>query len=227
MIATVATLIVLFRWSWENGAHPAAAPDAQTQPGEPPLHSRTFDGPGLWGMGVTLLANGTLYLSLLFGWFYLWTVSPEWMVPEHSDLNGWLMFASAVVLSAGTLWMRLVPGRLRRGSGGQLMLNLGAITAIGAVQWAMLLWLLLTANLRVTETAHDAVVFVILAYGLIHCGLATILTLLQTLRVMYGYVGDKAPYEVVVVEQLWYYNLGVIWSAYAAIVLFPTAWGAA
>ena len=44
---------------------------------------------------------------------------------------------------------------------------------------------------------------------------------------MYGYVGDKAPYEVVVVEQLWYYNLGVIWSAYAAIVLFPTAWGAA
>jgi len=45
--------------------------------------------------------------------------------------------------------------------------------------------------------------------------------------VMYGYVGDKAPYEVVVVEQLWYYNLGVVWSAYAAIVLFPNAWGAA
>ena len=57
--------------------------------------------------------------------------------------------------------------------------------------------------------------------------LATILTLLQTLRVMYGYVGDKAPYEVVVVEQLWYYNLGVMWSAYAAIVLFPNAWGGA
>src|SRR3546814_1380729 len=87
IIATVATLIVLLRWSWENGAHPAAAPDAHTQPGEPPLHSRTFDGPGLWGMGVTLLANGALYLSLLFGWFYLWTVSPQWQVPD-SDLNG-------------------------------------------------------------------------------------------------------------------------------------------
>ena len=102
--ARPATLVVLFRWSRENGAHPAAAPDAHTQPGEPPLHSRTFDGPGLWGMGVTLLANGALYLSLLFGWFYLWTVSPQWRVPE-SQLNGWLMFASAVLLSAGTLWL--------------------------------------------------------------------------------------------------------------------------
>ena len=225
LAATVATLIVLFRWSWENGAHPAAAPDARTQPDEPPLHSRTFDGPGLWGMGVTLLANGTLYLSLLFGWFYLWTVSPQWQVPAQSGLNGWLMLASAVLLSFGTVWIRLLPGRLRRGNGGRLMLNLGAITVIGAVQWAMLLWLLLTANLHVTETAHDAVIFVILAYSLIHCGLATILTFLQALRVKYGYVGDKAPYEIVVVEQLWYYNLAVVWSAYAAVVLLPPALG--
>jgi cytochrome c oxidase subunit I+III len=86
---------------------------------------------------------------------------------------------------------------------------------------------LLSANLQITETAHDAVIFVILAYILIHCGLATICTLLQVLRVHYGYVGEKAPYEPVVVEQLWYYNLGVVWSAYAAIVLFPSAWGGA
>ena len=85
--------------------------------------------------------------------------------------------------------------------------------------------LLSTANLHVTETAHDAVIFVILAYSLIHCGLATILTFLQALRVKYGYVGDKAPYEIVVVEQLWYYNLAVIWSAYAAVVLLPPALG--
>ena len=33
-------------------------------------------------------------------------------------------------------------------------------------------------------------------------------------------MGDKAPYEPVVVEQLWYYNTGVLWVSYAAIVLF-------
>jgi cytochrome c oxidase subunit I+III len=227
LAATVATLIVLFRWSWENGAHPAAAPDARTQPDEPPLHSRTFDGPGLWGMGVTLLANGTLYLSLLFGWFYLWTVSPQWQVPEQSELNGWLMLVSAVLLTIGALWMRVIPARLRQGNHAGLLSNLAMVSAIGAVQFGTLLWVLMSANLRITETAHDAVILVILAYSLIHCGLATICTLLQALRVHYGYVGEMAPYEPVVVEQLWYYNMGVVWSAYAAIVLFPSAWGGA
>jgi len=91
----------------------------------------------------------------------------------------------------------------------------------------MLLWLMLSAGLAPTETAHDAVVFVMLAYSLIHCTLAAVLTGLQAWRVALGYVGDKAPYEPVVVEQLWYYNLGVLWVSYAAIVLFPATWGGA
>lgn len=227
ILATVATLVVLLRWSWENGAHPAAAPDAKTQPGEPPLHSRTFDGPGLWGMGVTLLANGALYLSLLFGWFYLWTVSPQWQVPPQLDLDGWLMLGSVILLTVGTLWYRWMIGQLRRQRIDRLQLNLLLLGSLALAQSAALLWLMLSANLRPTETAHDAVIFVMLSYSLIHCGLAAILTLLQAWRVAYGYVGRTAPYEPIVVEQLWYYNLGVLWASYAAIVLFPTTWGGA
>ncbi|RRV12093.1 cytochrome c oxidase subunit I [Pseudomonas saudiphocaensis] len=227
LIATLATLVVLFRWSWENGTHPAAAPDARTQPGEPPLHSRTFDGPGVWGMGVTLLANGALYLCLLFGWFYLWTVSPDWQVPEESGLNGWVMLGSAALLTLGALCMRSVPARLRQGNSEHLLRNLCITAGLGVLQCAVLLWLLLDANLAITETAHDAVIFVMLSYSLIHCALAATLTILQAWRVIKGYVGLHAPYETVVVAQLWYYNAGVLWSAYAAIVLFPSTWGAA
>ncbi len=225
--SALATLVVLFRWSWVNGTHPAAAPDARTQPGEPPLHSRTFDGPGVWGMGITLLANGALYLCLLFGWFYLWTVSPDWQVPEQSGLNGWVMLASALLLTLGALCMRSVPSRLRQGKSEHLLRKLCITAGLGLLQCAVLLWLLLDANLAITETAHDAVIFVMLSYSLIHCALATTLTILQALRVVKGYVGLHAPYETVVVAQLWYYNAGVLWSAYAAIVLFPSTWGAA
>jgi cytochrome c oxidase subunit I+III len=177
-------------------------------------------------MGVTLLANGALYLSLLFGWFYLWTVSPQWQVPV-SDLNGWLMLTSALLLSAGTLWLHRLIKRLRAGIQHGLMMQLAVIALVAFVQSAMLLWLMLSAGLAPTETAHDAVIFVMLAYNLIHCTLAAVLTGLQAWRVSLGYVGDKAPYEPVVVEQLWYYNLGVLWVSYAAIVLFPATWGGA
>ncbi|MBU0829903.1 MAG: cytochrome c oxidase subunit I, partial [Gammaproteobacteria bacterium] len=72
--AALAAVVVLLRWSWENGAHPAAAAgEAHDLPDGLKLHSRTFDGPGLWGMGLTLLADAALFTSLLFGWLYLWT----------------------------------------------------------------------------------------------------------------------------------------------------------
>ncbi|MDC6684792.1 hypothetical protein N4Q63_27360, partial [Leclercia adecarboxylata] len=114
-------------------------------------------------MGVTLLANGALYLSLLFGWFYLWTVSPQWKVPD-SDLNGWMMFASALLLSAGTFWLHRLIKRLRAGTHRGLMEQLAVLAIVAFVQSAMLLWLMLSAGLAPTETAHDAVIFVMLAY---------------------------------------------------------------
>ncbi|BBI62692.1 hypothetical protein HSBAA_39980 [Vreelandella sulfidaeris] len=64
-VAVVVAVIFLLRWSWENGAHPNAAPDARVEPGDPPLHSRTMDGPGLWAMAIALLANGSFFLSYL------------------------------------------------------------------------------------------------------------------------------------------------------------------
>src|SRR5690606_38630448 len=139
LIATVASIGVLLRWSWENGAHPAAAPDARTQPGDPPLHSRTCDGPGRWGMGVTLLANGSLYLSMLFGWFYLWTVAPGGMTGE-ARLQHWPLLLGIGLLSAAVLWLRRCLKRLRAGDDAQLARNLAAITGLGLAQSALLLW---------------------------------------------------------------------------------------
>jgi cytochrome c oxidase subunit I+III len=224
-VGFAAAVAVLLRWSWENGTHPAAAPDARVQPGEPPLHSRTLDGPGLWGMGVTLLANGALYLALLFGWFYLWTVAPNWQVPEHMPFNHWLLLASALLLSLATWWQARAIKRLRRGDARNLRGHLALVAGLGLGQTGLLLWTLLGGELAPRATAHDAVILVMLIYNLLHCALAAALSALQALRVHCGYVGAHAPYEPLVVGQLWYYNLGVLWSSYFALVLFPTTWG--
>src|SRR5690606_1852804 len=224
ILASLAAAVVLLRWSWENGAHPKAAPDAKTQPGDPPLHSRTCDGPGLWGMAVTLLANAALYLALLFGWFYLWTVAPDWIPVEQPLATGPLL-ASVLLLSLACAWQKRVLGRLRHGAADGLFRNLAGLALCGLLQSALLLWTLLQAELAPRATAHDALIAVFLGYGLLHCLLASLLTALQAARVRYGYVGAHAPYEPLVVGQLWYYNLGVLWSTFCALVLFPMSWG--
>ncbi|QOR37844.1 cytochrome c oxidase subunit I [Billgrantia diversa] len=226
-VATLVAVVFLLRWSWENGAHPKAAPDATVAPGQPPLHSRTMNGPGVWTMSVSHLANGSLYLSLLFGWFYLWTVAPEWQMPETSPLSLPLLAGAGLALTLGTAWLAKLVRRLRGHSDSGLGGGMYLVAGLGALQSALLGLVIWRAELAPSETAHDATLLVALAYVLIHALLGALLCLLQGLRVGYGFVGAEAPLEPVVVLRLWYYNLIVYWSLFVAVWVMPTLLGGA
>ncbi|WP_305907437.1 cytochrome c oxidase subunit I [Methylomarinum sp. Ch1-1] len=218
------SLILLLRWSWVNGAHLGTAPDASVMPGYPPLHFRTFDGPGLWGMIVTLLANGALFLSIVFGWLYLWFVAPHWQVPDVPPLAWLPLLVSGGLLSGATIWFYYIELNLRRATGGHLQHQLAGVAVTGLVHCCVLIWVWSTSTLAPTQTAHDAIIAVLLIYQLFQSGLAVIMTALQSLRVAFGYVGKTAPYEITVVNPWWIYTTVVFWSSYALIILLPIAW---
>ncbi|MGE6606689.1 cytochrome c oxidase subunit I [Halomonas sp. NPDC076908] len=224
-VAVIVAGIFLLRWSWENGAHPKAAPDARVTAGDPPLHSRTMDGPGLWAMSITMLANGSFFMSYLFGWFYLWTVSPEWRMPETSPLSLIALIVAGVALTFGAGLLEKCVRGLRQKRDAGLAIGMYTISALGFVQVAITLWVLLSADLAVTETAHDAIMMVGLIYALFHGGLGAILTLMQGLRVGYGYVGAHAPFEPAVVAQLWRYNVVTFWILVGALAVLPRVIG--
>lgn len=225
LLAVGISLLLLLRWSWINGAHPGAAPDAKVMPGHPPLHSRTFDSPGLWGMIVTLLADGALFLSLLFGWFYLWVVAPHWQAPDIAPLPWIPLVIAGGLLTGSAIWFKFVLRRLREGEDNRLQKQLWGIAVIGLIHCGMLLWIWINSTLAITQTSHDAVIAVMLMYLIFHSGLATLLTGLQAKRVAYGYVGKNVPYEVAVVAPWWLYTTAVFWISFIAILLLPIAWG--
>lgn len=224
MIASLASLVLLLRWSWINGAHPGAAPDASVLLGYPPLHSRTFDGPGLWGIIMTLLADGVMFLSLVFGWLYLWAVAPHWQVPATVPLTPLPLLISGGLLTVATIWFNYVVRRLREGQDKHLQGQLWFISIIGLAHCCVLIWGWSVSTLASTQTAHDAVISVMLMYQLFHSVLAVIMTALQARRVAYNYVGKAAPYEMAVVKPWWLYTTVIFWLIFAAIVLLPIAW---
>ncbi|WP_131782804.1 cytochrome c oxidase subunit I [Legionella gresilensis] len=215
--------LLLFRWAWENGTHPKAAPDAKTLPNDPPLHSRTLNGPGLWGMNTSLLANGALYMSLLFGWLYLWTAAPQWKIPEQVHLEKSAFFISGLFLTVASIGFTYLIRQIRRFEIAHLQIKLWGLSFIGFIQTAILVWVLISAKLYPTQTAHDAVITVMIIYQLIHSCLATLITIQLAARVAYGYINKKALYELVVVEGWWLYTLITFWITYIAIVLLPLA----
>lgn len=226
LAAAFVALVLVLRWGWDNCAHPRAAPVRDDDPVDPPLHSRTCDGPGLWGMVVSLMANGTLYVSLLFGWFYLWTAAPQWSTPAQAPLALIPLGVGGLLLTLAVIIYRGAVTRLRKGQAGGLAVRLWVAAVIGLVHWSSLVWVLQTSTLQPTELAHDAVLTVALYYLLLHSGLAVISTILQALRVKLGYVGAKLPYEPIVIQPFWVYTLGVFWLSFAAFLLLPMAWGA-
>ena len=218
-VLALAVIVVLVRWSWENGAHPAAfSGEARGLPDGLHLHSRGFDGPGLWGMGLTLLADAALYASLVFAWVYLWTVAPNWQPPERPALNAWVLAAVAGAFAGGWALLRSGVRRLRGGGDQGLQLRLLGAAGCGLLGSLVLGWCLVATPLAPTRSAHDAMVAFVLAFLLLHGLLATLLALLQVWRVRRAHVGLHAPYEVGVVALWWVFTAGA--TAVAAL-----AWG--
>lgn len=230
MVALVGCAVAagfLLLWSWENGAHPKAAPPHPHEPTDPPWHSRTDHGPGLWGMVVAMMANGALYLCLIYGWFYLWTVASNWALPEESPIAVWPLLISGALLSFAVWHYRALVTRLRRRDDHNLARNLWLTSAIGLAHWLLLVWVFVAAPLQATEISHDAILTVMLIYLLFHSGLGVVLTALQALRAGRGYVSGVYPYEPVVIQPFWLYTLTVFWLSVAAFILVPMAWGVA
>lgn len=219
--------MVLLRWSWENGAHPlAAAGESHDLPAGLKLHSRTFDGPGLWGMGLTLAADAALYGSLLFGWLYLWTVVPVSQPVAASPLGVWPLMAVALLFGTGQWQMKVAVRRLRAGNEQGLGLRLVLAAGCGLGACAVLVALLATAGLEPALRAHDAVLAFTLAFLLLHGALATVLSVLQAWRVRLGYVGMRAPYEPLVVAMLWQFCTCTTVLAWAVMAMLPLLLGA-
>ena len=223
----LAAVAVLLRWSWENGAHPSAvAGEARDLPPDLKLHSRTFDGPGLWGMGLTMLADAALYASLLFGWLYLWTVVPGGQAPAESPLGTWPLAAVTLLFVTGLWTLRRAVRRLRAGSDAGLQTHLWCATGLGVAGCAGLLWVWAHAALQPTLRAHDAVLSFTLLFLLLHGALASVLAALQALRMHLGHVGLSAPYEPGVVALLWQFCTFASALAWVLMALLPMAFGA-
>jgi cytochrome c oxidase subunit I+III len=226
-VLALTAAVVLLRWSWEHGAEPdAAAGEGRDPPAGLALHSHTFDGPGLWGMGLTMLADAALYGSLIFAWLFLWTVAPGWQPPPDSPLAAWSLPGAAAAFAAGWLALRGAVRHLKRGEARGLAVQLWFATASGAAGSLMLVFELRGAPLQPMLAAHDAMLVFLLWFLLLHGALAAVLAVLQAVRVRRGLVGVHAPYEPGVVASLWSFVAGATLLAWFVFGLLPGAFGA-
>ena len=82
-VGVVLTIASFLGWAYQYGLR-EDAPLLSAGGGYSLLpHFAAPSSPGWWGMLFAIVADGTLYAALLFGYLFLWTVAPAWPPPVY------------------------------------------------------------------------------------------------------------------------------------------------
>ena len=154
-----------------------------------PPHTEVADAPAWLALICALVADGTLFTSLLFGTFYLWIAAPNWTAAIRPEPN--------LMLAVGTLLALLLAAAAARGS-------LRAVTAGGrAGGWIGLAGLALLAAVATAvgqiagvvphprEHALGATAAALIFYVALHAGIGLLFLISNSLRLGAGFISTR------------------------------------
>jgi cytochrome c oxidase subunit I+III len=168
-------------------------------------HTEMADAPAWWALIFTLVADGTLFASLVFGTFYLWIAAPNWpaaVKPEPS-----LGFA-ALVIVALLVAAAAARGSMRALANGNPMLGWTGLAMLALVI-AIAGDLVLIAGVVPPPREHalGATAAALLGYIAFHAGIGLLFLLSNLLRRGAGRISARRSMDL---------RLARVWLDYTA-----------
>tara|TARA_R110002020_G_scaffold392426_4_gene602717 strand:- start:6220 stop:8703 length:2484 start_codon:yes stop_codon:yes gene_type:complete len=195
-----------WRWVWRLGSRQDLGDQPIGHGVTVPTIAEVSRPPGWWGSVFLLVANATLFGSLLFGYAFLWTIAPGWPPPAFMEpsLPNMLAAAGGAVLAAGGTAMAVRNNQ--NGSKPVAALLAAVAGALGlVVAFAALLWSAPSA----AGHAYNATIVVLGSYGLFHAVLTSLMLLFLLARHGAGYMSQRRRGELSIV---------MVWSIYLFVV---------
>jgi cytochrome c oxidase subunit I+III len=163
VICAVLAILCVLAWAWQLDPGPGAGPVDIGAGIRLPAYMTGPSSHSWWAMVVLILVAGSLFVSYIFSYLYLWTVSPQvWPTAGATVLPGAFWPAvTAVLLVAGAAAFvvagRLLPSPQSRSIRMPLAMAAGAVCLIAAVLIEILAhW---QTGLRPSESAYGAIVY--------------------------------------------------------------------
>ncbi|MGV3492499.1 MAG: cytochrome c oxidase subunit I [Ramlibacter sp.] len=222
--AGLLALGLFWRWAWSIGLRHDPAPVDAGGGLQLPVHDVVARAPGRVGLLWTLVADGSFFVSLLFGHAYLATVAPGWPPPR------WLAPQLALPL-AGALALGLACGAMRhavranaRGDSASRQRALVAALAASLAATLLLPAGVLPGMPPPQEHAYGAMLGFCLAYAVAHAALGAVFAAYAWGR---GHAGFLSPRRCVELQnaRLWWDYTAATGAALLLAMHLP-AWSA-
>jgi cytochrome c oxidase subunit I+III len=171
-----------------------------------PPHTEVASTPPWLALIFALIADGTLFTSLVFGVFYLWISAPNWPPAVKPDTKLLFALASIAALFVAAAGAR---GSLRALAGGrspQAWMMLAAVALVAAMIAVVVLIGDVSPHPR--EHALGATAAALLGYVALHAGIGLLFLLSNVMRFSGGFVSPRRIVDL---------RLTRLWIDYAAV----------
>jgi cytochrome c oxidase subunit I+III len=217
----LATAIIVY-WLWTGTAViPEKAEKDVGLSVRLPLYASGPDSVGWWAMCITMLAVLTAFISLVFGYFFFWTVRTDFL-PRPTPGPGvfWPVLGGALCLGAWALTLlarRLNARNMAAGFHASLLVAAALAVAGGA---ALIAGPWLT---RLDPTAHvyPATVWLLVLWTAGHCALGVLMHLYCIARRLAGRMTARHDMDIVNVALYWHFAALTAVITVAVIAGFP------
>lgn len=209
-------------WLWTGTARIPEKPTTDAGMGlELPLYASGSASVGWWAMFITMVGDGTAFLSLVFAYFYYWTIHaafpPEAMATPDAGLA---LGAGAATLLAWLLMLfarrenwRNRPGMVRASLAGSLLLALAGAALLVLAPW------------RLDPTAHvyPATVWVLALWTALHLVVGVLMQGYCLAGSFAGKLTGAHDIDLRNVVLYWHFAALTMATTLAVIVLAPLA----
>jgi cytochrome c oxidase subunit I+III len=177
MVSGVLACVTIAYWLW------TATAIIPEKPAKPvgfdvtlPLYAAGQASVGWWAMFIMMLGDTTAFVSLVFGYFFYWTLRPDFLAAVGGPGTFWPTIAAA--LGIGAWLLTLLARRANRRDDQRLFylaLSIGAVASAGSA--TALVAAPLVTGLDPQRHVYDATVWVLVVWTAAHLALGTLMQL--------------------------------------------------
>ena len=200
---------VFVRWMWSGGDDGAPLEVHAGLGLRLPTHSASAEAPGIWGMIVLMMINGSLFTSLVFAYYYLWLGSPVWPPPGHQAAGIGAPLLGVLALAASGLAMQRARARLAAAHARRARLAIVLAAALMAAFLAAQAMALRQYGQPPQAHAYASIVYALTGFVSLHGAAALVMAAFVWARSRRGLIDVQRPLAVHVVTLFWWLTAGL------------------
>ncbi|MBA2491669.1 MAG: cytochrome c oxidase subunit I [Gammaproteobacteria bacterium] len=221
LVSGVFALGAIVKWLWDGTAMVPEKPDKDVGLGLTlPLYVSGPKSVGWWAMFITMIGDMTAFASVVFAYFFYWTIHDDFPPPDAAPGVTLPLIASALLMTSwGVTQMARRWNRAGNAKAFRLALIAGAVLTAGG--GAGYIWGPLTSGMVAAKSVYPATVWVLVIWVASHAALGIIMQLYCVAGSWAGKLTNEYDIDIWNVSLYWHFMAITTVVTFAVIALFP------